>query len=124
MRTARLEAPPTQPSSAAAAEWPIAGRNASLIISRFNASDDSYLRRPGHRLPPLDAPGKSRFFKTFPIRFGPKFVRDGPLRAKGRCATRQIAALPRGDAGAGSLRRHALQGRARSPFRRNLVGLE
>jgi hypothetical protein len=28
---------------------PIAERSASLIISRFNASDDSYLRRPGDR---------------------------------------------------------------------------
>src|SRR4029077_4779052 len=110
MRTTERATPPTQPSPAGAAELLIAERSASLIISRFNASDDSYLRRPGHPLPPLDGCRKSRRFKILRMRFGPKFVRDRRLRALAGCATRQISALR---ASGGSLRRHALQGRAR-----------
>src|SRR5262245_33347541 len=93
MRTAGPAAPPTHPSSAAAAEWPIAGRNASLIISRFKGSDDRYLRCPGHRSPPWTGTENLAASKYYGF-VRPKIVRDGALPTQGRCcATRQIAAL-------------------------------
>src|SRR4029453_15867716 len=97
MRTTGPAAPPTQPSSAAAAELLIAERSASLIISRFNASDDSYLRLPGHRPQPTGAENLAAS-KHYGF-VCPKFARHRLLRPPARCATRQIAAPRSGAAG-------------------------
>src|SRR5262245_57399454 len=92
MRTTRPATPPTQPSSAEAAEWPIAERNASLIISRFNVSDDSYLRRPGKRSPPWTGAENLASSKHYGFALARNLSTTGWRGQEARCATRQIVA--------------------------------